>query len=83
MNINKTIKTLLAITILTLSSSTHLLCSSKSQPKEPVSKTYSAENGSYYGEISKKTKRPKSVYVKGYTRKDGTYVRGHYRSKRK
>lgn len=42
-----------------------------------------AENGSYYGEISKDTGRPKTVYVKGYYRKDGTYVRSHYRSKSK
>jgi hypothetical protein len=40
-----------------------------------------AENGSFYGEISKTTGRPKTVYVQGYYRKDGTYVRGHYRSK--
>jgi hypothetical protein len=40
-----------------------------------------AENGSYYGETSKATGRPKEVHVKGYYRKDGTYVRGHYRSK--
>jgi hypothetical protein len=39
-----------------------------------------AENGSSYGEISKDTGRPKDVYVNGYYRKDGTYVRGHYRS---
>src|SRR5690606_37091756 len=40
-----------------------------------------AENGSYYGEISDVTFRPKTVYVKAYYRKDGTYVRSHYRSK--
>jgi len=40
-----------------------------------------AENGSYYGETSKATGRPKTVHVQGYYRKDGTYVRGHYRSK--
>lgn len=40
-----------------------------------------AENGSYYGEISEATGRPKTVRVRGYYRKDGTYVRGHYRSK--
>lgn len=39
-----------------------------------------AENGSSYGEISPATGRPKSVHVQGYYRKDGTYVRGHYRS---
>lgn len=45
-------------------------------PEAPVI----AENGSYKGEISKETGRPKDVAVKGYYRKDGTYVKGHYRS---
>lgn len=40
-----------------------------------------AENGSYYGEMSSSTNRPKTVHVNGYFRRDGTYVRGHYRSK--
>ena len=39
-----------------------------------------AENGSCYGDISERTGRPKTVQVQGYYRKDGTYVRGHYRS---
>jgi hypothetical protein len=39
-----------------------------------------AENGSYYGEVSPETGRPKTVHVEGYYRSDGTYVRGHYRS---
>lgn len=33
-----------------------------------------------YGEISATTGRAKTVHVKGYTRKDGTYVQPHYRS---
>jgi hypothetical protein len=41
---------------------------------------YAAENGSYYGQISDNTDRPKTVYVRGYYRSDGTYVRSHYRS---
>ncbi|MBX3115341.1 MAG: hypothetical protein KF836_12315 [Fimbriimonadaceae bacterium] len=44
-------------------------------------KPHVAENGSYYGEISDITYRPKTVHVGGYFRRDGTYVRGHYRSK--
>lgn len=40
-----------------------------------------AENGSYYGEISTATGRPKTVHVSGYIRRDGTHVRGHYRSR--
>lgn len=40
-----------------------------------------AENGSCYGDTSKITHRPKTVHVRGYYRKNGTYVRGHYRSK--
>jgi hypothetical protein len=39
-----------------------------------------AENGSCYGDISPLTGRPKTVYVHGYFRRDGTYVRSHYRS---
>lgn len=38
-----------------------------------------AENGSYYGELNKNGV-PKTVLVNGYTRSDGTYVRGYYRS---
>lgn len=40
-----------------------------------------AENGSCYGDISAATGRAKTVSVGGYFRKDGTYVRGHYRSR--
>jgi hypothetical protein len=39
-----------------------------------------AENGSYYGEISRYNGLPKTTYVRGYTRRDGTTVRSHYRS---
>ncbi|MDG4896480.1 hypothetical protein P9272_23210, partial [Mesorhizobium sp. WSM4976] len=39
-----------------------------------------AENGSCYGDLSNLTGRPKTVLVRGYFRKNGTYVRGHYRS---
>ena len=39
-----------------------------------------AENGSCYGDISVATGRPKTTAVRGYYRKNGTYVRGHYRS---
>lgn len=39
-----------------------------------------AENGSCYGDTSPATGNPKTVNVNGYYRKDGTYVRGHYRS---
>lgn len=49
----------------------------------PAFGTLCAENGSCYGDISTETGRPKTVEVKGYYRKDGTYVRGHYRSKPK
>ena len=43
--------------------------------------TVCAENGSCYGDISSLTGRPKTVHVRGYYRADGTYVRGHYRSR--
>ena len=39
-----------------------------------------AENGSYHGEPNK-VGIPKTVRVRGYYRKDGTYVQGHYRSR--
>lgn len=39
-----------------------------------------AENGSCYGDISTINGMPKTTHVQGYYRKDGTYVRGHYRS---
>lgn len=38
-----------------------------------------AENGSFYGQPNVNGV-PKTVEVSGYYRKDGTYVRGHYRS---
>ena len=38
-----------------------------------------AENGSYYGQPNVNGV-PKTVAVGGYYRKDGTHVRGHYRS---
>lgn len=40
------------------------------------------DNSSYYGQISSITGAPKTTYVRGYTRSDGTQVRGHYRSRR-
>lgn len=39
-----------------------------------------AENGSCYGDISNINGMPKTNHVNGYFRRDGTYVRGHYRS---
>jgi len=51
-------------------------------PKKVVrSSPYCAENGSCRGDISAYTGRPKTVHVRGYYRKDGTYVRSHYRSR--
>lgn len=49
----------------------------------PYKPTYGscAENGSCYGDVSNLTGRPKTVAVRGYFRKNGTYVRGHYRSR--
>jgi len=40
-----------------------------------------AENGSCFGDISNITGVPKTTHINGYYRRDGTYVRGHYRSK--
>lgn len=39
-----------------------------------------AENGSWRGQPNANGV-PKTVYVRGYYRKDGTYVQGHYRSR--
>jgi hypothetical protein len=50
-------------------------------PRGPPAVNGVAENGSSYGETSTATGKPKTVEVRGYYRKDGTYVRGHYRSK--
>ncbi len=47
----------------------------------PSSTSPVAENSSYFGQTSQNTGRPKTVRVQGYYRKDGTYVRGHYRSR--
>lgn len=54
---------------------------------------YSPPTGSYaapkcegvgcYGAISETTGLPRTTYVKGYFRKDGTYVQPHYRSRRR
>ena len=51
----------------------------KATPVPKVSPAQVAENGSYYGELNKNGV-PKTVPVRGYYRKDGTYVRGYYRS---
>lgn len=39
-----------------------------------------SESGSYYGETSERTGLPRTIYVNGYYRRDGTYVRSYYRS---
>jgi hypothetical protein len=46
----------------------------------PVFTPVVGENGTHWGDISDATGRPKTVYVNGHTRSDGTYVRGHWRS---
>ena len=48
--------------------------------KNQVIKVACAENGSCSGDISKLTQHPKRDLIKGYSRKDGTYVRDHYKS---
>jgi len=49
-------------------------------PQTPSNVIGCAENGSCYGDVSNITGLPKTVPVQGYYRKDGTYVRGYYRS---
>ena len=55
--------------------------SSNKEHKEIKTFNRCAENNSCYGDISTKTGRPKTTHVTGYYRRNGTYVRGHYRSK--
>jgi hypothetical protein len=45
-----------------------------------VGAPFVAENGSYYGQPNKYG-MPKTVHVRGYFKKNGTYVRSHYRSR--
>jgi len=40
------------------------------------------ERATGYGVISERTGRPRTQFVRGYTRKDGTRVEAHYRSRR-
>ena len=58
-----------------------IAASEKAAAPSPTTSPLCAENGSCYGDISSATGNPKTVPVKGYFRKDGTYVRGHYRSR--
>jgi hypothetical protein len=53
--------------------------SAPSQLISPMPAYGIAENGSYYGQPNQYG-IPKTVRVSSYFRKDGTYVRGHYRS---
>lgn len=50
-----------------------------SEPGKIASSSIHSLSGGY-GEISSITGRPKTVAVRGYHRKDGTYVRPHHRS---
>jgi hypothetical protein len=47
----------------------------------PVSTPSQAENGDYYNIDNDGDGRVEPIHVNGYYRKDGTYVRGHYRAK--
>lgn len=61
----------------------HALSSSSApQPKTVTHKSAPPEctETSCYGDISRITGRPRTHYVHGYYRKDGTYVRSYYRS---
>jgi hypothetical protein len=48
----------------------------------PTPSTNYCQNSNYYGAISCATGLPKTQHVNGYYRKDGTYVRSYYRSRR-
>jgi hypothetical protein len=48
---------------------------------EKQSNVTRAENGDIYGIDNDGDGRAETVFVRGYYRKDGTYVRSHYRAK--
>jgi len=50
---------------------------SPSQPPDPRK----SENGDVRGKDNDGDGEPETVYVEGYTRKDGVKVKGHYRAK--
>ena len=60
--------------------STEVAKSQDNLQSTPISGVGCAENGSCFGDISNINGMPKTNHVNGYFRKDGTYVRGHYRS---
>ncbi len=60
--------------------STEVVKSQDTLQSTPISGVGCAENGSCYGDISNINGMPKTNHVNGYFRRDGTYVRGHYRS---
>jgi hypothetical protein len=47
----------------------------------PSTKESRAENGDIYGADNDGDGRRETVFVSGYYRKDGTYVRSHYRAR--
>jgi len=63
-----------------VSGSTEVVKSQDTLQSTPISGVGCAENGSCYGDISNINGMPKTNHVNGYFRRDGTYVRGHYRS---
>jgi hypothetical protein len=83
MNIKRAIKLLIINLSLILITSSRILGDGMPYTPPPIYQPYTAENQSYRGQISKRTHRPKDVHVKRYTRKDGTRVRGHYKSRRR
>lgn len=48
----------------------------------PRGGSYSRPDATGYGVISQRTGKPRTQYVRGYTRKDGTRVKPYYRSRR-
>lgn len=84
MNKSFAIITLLLISIFT--GNIHSLQSSVPEKDWSLAEEYTESESSAtsyasgYGEISSTTGRPKTVHVNGYFRKDGAYVKPHYRS---
>jgi len=67
----------------TNNNSSNIGATQRSEPQNPYPNGGGAcaENGSCYGDISTITGAPKTNHINGYYRSNGTYVRGHYRSR--
>ena len=63
-----------------ISAPTSLVRPKQEESEEYIGRIGCGENGSCYGDLNS-SGVPKEVFVNGYYRSDGTYVRSHYRSR--